>query len=125
MGAAGYGQPMHVAASQHGGPRGGPSGYADVIPSASSTLSTSPTATTSLPSSPKSASALAAEATVAYLYDSSTYPPPEHGNAAGQRKPSLGPFQKQLDNRNQHRYAPGEASLVSLFVLSLTCMRVL
>jgi hypothetical protein len=48
---------------------------------------------------------------VAYYYDSSTYPPPEHGNAAGRGKPTLGPFQKQLDARNQHRCVSSAHSL--------------
>ncbi|ELR13981.1 protein kinase domain containing protein [Acanthamoeba castellanii str. Neff] len=102
-----YGQ-QPLMQAQHGQRGGGvPPGYADLIPSASVTLSTSPTTTatttSSLPSSPKSSSALAADPAVAYYYDSSTYPPPEHGNAAGRGKPTLGPFQKQLDARNQHR----------------------
>lgn len=74
------------------------------IPSAAATLSTSPTATTttSLPSSPSKTSGT--DIPVAYYYDSSTYPPPEHSYAAGRGKPSLGPFQKQLEaSRNRHR----------------------
>lgn len=72
------------------------------IPLAATTLSTSPTATTSsLPSSPSKTSSL--DTAMAFNYDSSTYPPPEHSNAASWGKPSLGSFQKQLEARNRHR----------------------